>query len=164
MSVLPIVLWPDPRLAQVCDPVGEVTPDLEHLIADMFETLYAAPGRGLAAPQVGVMRRLFITDTGWKEGRSDPQVYLNPNLSQVSDTVAVRDEGCLSIPGVMAPVSRPERVHLVWTALDGRRMSQVFDGFEAACVQHELDHLNGIVTLDHLSPERRAQVEAEYAA
>jgi peptide deformylase len=130
----------------------------------MLETMYAAPGRGLAAPQIGVMNRVFVTDVSWKEGTPDPQVFINPDILEASETVAEADEGCLSIPGITTRVTRPDRVHLVWTSLEGARVSQVFTGFAAACVQHELDHLNGIVTLDLLSPEARVEAERAYTA
>ena len=163
MSLREILKWPDPRLAETCAPVGEITDEIRAQAEDMLETMYNAPGRGLAAPQIGVMNRLFVTDVSWKEGTPDPQVYVNPEILDASDTMVEGDEGCLSIPGVTTKVSRPDHVHLVWTSLDGARVSQVFTGFAAACVQHELDHLNGIVTFDRLAPEDRARAEAEYA-
>ncbi|MEW9918409.1 peptide deformylase [Marimonas sp. MJW-29] len=164
MSLLPILKWPDPRLAQVCAPVDGITPEIEKLAADMLETMYDAPGRGLAAPQVGAMQRLFVMDTTWKEGAPAPLVCINPVLQEVSDERATMTEGCLSIPGVSAEVSRPARVRMVWTGLDGARHVQGFDGFAAVCVQHELDHLDGIVTFDHLDPETRASLIADYEA
>lgn len=164
MSVLPLVLWPDPRLAEVCVPVEEITPQIETLAADMLETMYAAPGRGLAAPQVGVMQRMFVMDVGWKDGQSDPVVCINPMLQEVSEDRAVNTEGCLSIPGVMAEVSRPAQVQMVWTGLNGARFEQSLDGFAAACAQHELDHLDGVVTFDHLTGAERADLIAAYQA
>ncbi|MCE8007319.1 peptide deformylase [Aestuariivita sp.] len=164
MSILPIVTWPDPRLSEMCTPVGQVTSAIRQQAEDMLETMYDAPGRGLAAPQVGVMNRLFVTDFTWKDGQPDPQVFLNPEILDASSTLVETDEGCLSIPGVTTRVARPDRVHFVWTSLDGARVSQVLTGFAAACVQHELDHLNGIVTLDRLSPEDRARAEEAYSA
>ncbi len=164
MSSLPIVTWPDPRLREVCAPIEEITDAIRQQAEDMLETMYAAPGRGLAAPQVGMMNRLFVTDVSWKEGTPDPQVFINPEILGTSEQTVDGDEGCLSIPGITTRVTRPESVHLVWTSLEGARVSQVFAGFAAICVQHELDHLNGIVTLDHLSAEARAAAEAEYAA
>lgn len=164
MSVREIVLWPDPRLTQTCVPVDEITPEIESLAADMLETMYAAPGRGLAAPQVGVLSRIFVMDVGWKEGKSDPLVCINPMLQEVSEDRESREEGCLSIPGVMAEVSRPAQVQMVWTGLNGGRYVQSFDGFAAACLQHELDHLDGIVTFDHLIGDTRAALMAEYTA
>lgn len=164
MSILPIVLWPDTRLTDTCVPVSEITPEIETLAADMLETMYAAPGRGLAAPQVGAMHRVFVMDAGWKEGKSDPLVFINPMLQEVSEERVSREEGCLSIPGVMAHVNRPAQVQMVWTGLNGGRYVQSFDGFAAACVQHELDHLDGIVTFDHLLADDRAALIAEYHA
>ncbi|MCX7558636.1 peptide deformylase [Sulfitobacter sp. F26204] len=162
MTVLKIVLWPDPRLAETCAPIAEITPDIKTLAADMLETMYAAPGRGLAAPQVGVMQRMFVMDTGWKEGKSDPLVCINPMLQEVSEDRVDNDEGCLSIPGVQARISRPAQVRMVWTGLNGARYVQSFDGFAATCVQHELDHLDGVVTFDHLAAEDRTALIAEY--
>ncbi|MFK7836053.1 MAG: peptide deformylase [Sulfitobacter sp.] len=164
MSVLPIVLWPDPRLTEVCAPVEEITPEIETLAADMLETMYAAPGRGLAGPQVGAMQRIFVMDAGWKEGKSDPIVCINPMLQEVSEDRATGEEGCLSIPGVSAEISRPAQVQMVWTGLNGGRYVQSFAGFAAACVQHELDHLDGVVTFDHLDADTRESLIAEYTA
>ncbi len=163
MSVLDILRWPDPRLTQVCAPVTQVTPCIETLAADMLETMYAAPGRGLAGPQVGVMQRIFVMDVGWKEGRPDPVVCINPILQDVSEQHATNAEGCLSIPGVSAEISRPAQVRMVWTDVTGNRQEQSFSGFAAACVQHELDHLDGIVTFDRLDAATRAALEADYA-
>ncbi|MEH6832561.1 peptide deformylase [Sulfitobacter sp.] len=164
MSVLEVVQWPDPRLTETCAPVEAITPEIETLAADMLETMYAAPGRGLAGPQVGAMVRVFVMDAGWKEGKSDPLVCINPMLMEVSEERTSNSEGCLSIPGVSAEISRPAQVQMVWTGLNGGRYVQSFTGFAAACVQHEIDHLDGIITFDHLDAETRAQVEAEYAA
>jgi peptide deformylase len=164
MSVLPIVKWPDARLMETCVPVEEITPQIEALAADMLETMYAAPGRGLAGPQVGAMVRMFVMDTGWKEGKPDPLICINPMLMEVSEERASNSEGCLSIPGVSAEISRPAQVQMVWTGLNGGRFVQSFTGFPAACVQHEIDHLDGIVTFDHLDAQTRATLEAEYAA
>ncbi len=164
MSVRPIVQWPDARLTEICAPVEEITPEIEALAADMLETMYAARGRGLAGPQVGAMVRLFVMDTGWKEGKPDPLVCINPMLMEVSEERASNSEGCLSIPGVSAEISRPAQVQMVWTGLNGARFVQSFSGFAAACVQHELDHLDGVVTFDHLDADTRAALEAEYAA
>jgi peptide deformylase len=164
MSVLEILRWPDPRLMEICPQIAEITPEIEALAADMLETMYAAPGRGLAGPQVGAMVRMFVMDTGWKEGKPDPLICINPMLQEVSEERATNAEGCLSVPGVSAEISRPSQVQMVWTGLNGGRYVQSFTGFAAACVQHELDHLDGVVTFDHLDAETRARLEAEYAA
>jgi peptide deformylase len=162
MSVLEILRWPDPRLTETCPHIAEITPEVEQLAADMLETMYAAPGRGLAGPQVGAMARIFVMDTGWKEGKPDPLVCINPMLMEVSEERATNVEGCLSIPGVSADISRPAQVQMVWTGLNGGRYVQSFTGFPAVCVQHELDHLDGVVTFDHLDADTRAKLEAEY--
>ena len=161
MSVLPILRWPDARLSQRCDPVG-ADENLEQLVTDMFETMYAAPGRGLAAPQVGVMKRLFVMDCGWKEGDMTPVVCINPEIVDQSDVLVTGDEGCLSIPGILAPVTRPDRITLRWTDLGGATQEQRLEGFEARCAQHEFDHLEGLVTFDRLDAETHAALVAAY--
>ncbi len=161
MSILPILRWPDERLQSTCAPV---TGDVRQLAEDMLETMYAAPGRGLAAPQVGVMQRLFVMDETWKEGTPAPMVFVNPEIVAQSDDTVTQPEGCLSIPGVLVDVTRPSAVTLRWKSLSGVIQEERFNGFAAACVQHELDHLNGLVTFDRIEAEARAQALAEYTA
>ncbi|MBL4626609.1 MAG: peptide deformylase [Roseicyclus sp.] len=164
MSVRPILLWPDPRLTQVCDPFVSGDPALAGLIEDLFDSMYAANGRGLAAPQIGVLRRVFVVDVSWKEATPDPRVFINPRLVQGGDTdICTMEEQCLSIPGVPMPVDRPQSVQLQWETPDWQPKGLSFDGVLARCVQHELDHLNGRVIFDHQPPERRATLEAQYA-
>ena len=158
-----IVLWPDPVLSRVCDPVGEIDDDTHRLADDMLETMYAAPGRGLAAPQVGVPLRLFVMDTTWKDGERMPRVLINPRVLRYSDDRVTGPEGCLSIPGVTADVERAAEVTVRWTTLEGETREEVLTGFDAICAQHELDHLDGVVTLDRIRPEARAELEAVYA-
>ncbi|MFU8862962.1 MAG: peptide deformylase [Rhodobacterales bacterium] len=160
MTALQILHWPDPRLSTVCDPV-EPQDDLGGLIRAMFDTMYAAPGRGLAAPQVGVLKRLFVMDCGWKDGEMTPMVCINPEIIH-AEGMAPGSEGCLSIPGVLAEVMRPERIVLRYFDQEGAAQEVPLDGFEARCAQHELDHLDGIVTFDRLSPEAREVVEQAY--
>ncbi|MEP2531109.1 peptide deformylase [Shimia sp.] len=162
MSALPIVFWPDARLAQACAPVGEE--DHEALVRDMFDTMYAAKGRGLAAPQVGVMRRLFVMDIGWKDGDPSPEAFLDPVITVRETRVESIEEGCLSLPGLMVPVERPVAVTLAWRDARGDMHMRDFDGFEARCIQHEIDHLDGRVTLDHLGETDRADMLAGYEA
>lgn len=164
MAVLDIVRWPDMRLTETCVQIEEVTDEIRTLAQDMLDTMYAAKGRGLAASQVGSMHRVFVMDVGWKEGKSDPLICINPMLSEIGEDRATMEEGCLSIPGVLAEVNRPSEVQLVWSSLEDARYVQSFDGFGAACVQHELDHLDGIVTLDHLNADLRVDLIAEYQA
>ncbi len=162
MSVLPLVLYPDTRLAQPCAAVGDE--DLSGLIANMFDTMYAAPGRGLAGPQVGVMKRIFVMDCTWKEGAKTPMAFLDPEIIAASAEKDTLDEGCLSIPGLMVPVVRPSEITVRWKDAHGTVQEQSFDGFEARCIQHEMDHLDGRVTLDHLSEAARADILKGYEA
>ena len=163
MSVLPIVRWPDPRLSTPCASAGDVDGPLRRLAADMLETMYAAPGRGLAGPQVGVMRRLFVMDVMWKEGEPAPMVFLDPEITWSSEETRVGHEGCLSIPGIVAEVERAVEIDLHWRDLSGQSQSRRFDGFAAICIQHETDHLDGLVTFDRVPPEARAALEAAYS-
>jgi peptide deformylase len=125
--------------------------------------MYAAPGRGLAAPQVGVMQRLFVMDTGWKDGASDPRVFLDPRIVAVSAATETRAEGCLSIPGILVEVTRPAQVKIAFRDATGQARTEDFTGFAAACIQHEIDHLEGRVTFDYLDAAARATAEAAYA-
>jgi len=162
MAVLPILRWPDVRLATRCMPVGPVDDATARLASDMLETMYAAPGRGLAAPQVGVLRRIFVLDTTWKEGTRSPRVCIDPDILWMSDTRAEGPEGCLSIPGVTMQVRRAQAIRLRWTGLDGKLHEQELHDFDAICAQHEFDHLDGIVIFDRISPEARARALSEY--
>ncbi len=162
MAVLPILTWPDAGLSRVCTPVG-LDEDLSNLIADMFDTMYAAPGRGLAAPQVGVLKRLFVMDATWKAGPKTPKVMLNPQIIDRSDVIQTSAEGCLSIPGVLIDIPRPEAVTLAYTDAKGHLCEERFTGFGAVCVQHELDHLDGVVTFDRADANSRHRAELDYA-
>jgi len=162
MAVLPILRWPDVRLATVCAP-AVLDDTLRALAADMLDTMYAAPGRGLAAPQVGVLVRMFVMDTDWKDGNPQPLVLVNPQILGRSDDMVIGPEGCLSIPGVTTEISRAAEVRIGWTDLDGGVHDALLTGFAAICAQHEHDHLDGIVTFDRLSPEARALAEAAFA-
>jgi peptide deformylase len=140
----PILLYPDPVLRVPCTPViGDPT----DLAREMLAAMYAAPGRGLAAPQIGVTERLFVMDASWKEGLPDPRVFLNPEIV-AREGRQVNEEACLSIPDTPRRVARAATVTLAFDGTAGRREEQ-FAGFAAACVQHEMDHLDGILILDH---------------
>ncbi len=160
----PILLWPDPRLRQVAAPVGTPGPEIRALADEMLRIMYAAPGRGLAGPQIGEMRRIFVMDVAWKEGTPEPRVLIDPEIAAASAETATRSEGCLSLPGAPAEVTRPAEVTLRFTTLDGARVEETFTGFAAACVQHERDHLYGILILDHLAEEARAALAPALAA
>jgi peptide deformylase len=129
----------------------------------MLETMYAAPGRGLAGPQVGVLRRIFVMDVAWKDGDPEPMVFLDPEIVWRSAELRKATEGCLSIPGVTAEVERAAEIEVTWRDLDGARHVRRFEGFAAICIQHETDHLDGLVTFDRVAPEARAALEAAYA-
>ena len=148
MALREIVLHPDPRLRAACAPVGEVTGAVRALAADMLETMYAAPGRGLAAPQVGVALRLFVMDVAWKEGDPAPVVAVDPEIVAASEETDAAEEACLSIPGRPVRVRRPAAVTMRWTGLDGTRAEHRLAGAAARCAQHELDHLDGVLILD----------------
>jgi peptide deformylase len=163
MTVLPILHWPDPCLSTPCTPASQ-TDAVRKLAADMLETMYAAPGRGLAAPQVGLPIRLFVMDVTWKEGTPAPRICLNPEILWRSDTTATGIEGCLSIPGITTDITRATDIRLRWTDLDGTTQDETLSGFAAICAQHEYDHLDGIVTFDRLSPAARATALHAYSA
>jgi peptide deformylase len=164
MAVLPLRFWPDPALARPCAPVGAVTDAVRRLAADMLETMYAAPGRGLAAPQVGEGVRLFVMDATWRDGTPAPRVCVDPCIPWRGGLTAIGAEACLSIPGVTARVRRPVTVALRYTDLDGARHELRLTGAEARIAQHEADHLDGIVTLDRVSRAERHALEAARAA
>lgn len=153
MVTLPILTHPDPVLRAVCAPVTLFDDALRALVADMFATMYAAPGRGLAAPQVGRELRLFVMDADWKAGPPAPRVFVNPTLIWVSDDRVTGAEACLSIPGEVSHVPRAAEVEVRWQDLDGQWETGSFAGFEAVCIQHEADHLDGILCIDRALPE-----------
>lgn len=147
--VRPILIHPDPVLRDRARPAGVMTgPDLAALAADLLATMYDAGGRGLAAPQIGVLRRIFVMDAGWKDGRPAPQVLLDPEIVARSDRVEAGIELCLSIPGQPVEVIRPWEVVIAWYDLDGRYQRRALDGPAARIAQHEADHLDGRLILD----------------
>ena len=152
-----ILIHPDPRLKKVCEPVRDITTEVKALAADMLETMYVAPGIGLAAPQVGAMIRLLVMDC-IKDGPAEPMVLINPELVWASEDVSIFEEGCLSLPEQYAEVKRPSIVTVRWTDLDGAPQERTFDGLWATCVQHEMDHLDGKLFIDYLGPMKRQMV------
>ena len=158
-SLRPILIHPDPRLKKVCEPVARITPEIEALADDMLATMYDAPGVGLAAPQVGVLSRIFVMDaTRDPEAERRPLVLVNPEVTWSSEEMNTYEEGCLSIPDQYADVTRPKQVRLRWLDLDGKTHEEDFDGLWATCAQHELDHLNGVLFIDHLSAIKRQMI------
>ncbi|WP_135505907.1 peptide deformylase [Roseovarius aestuariivivens] len=155
----PILIHPDPRLKKVCDPVADLSDELRALAEDMLETMYDAPGIGLAAPQVGDLNRLIVMDCAKDEGAEPrPMVLFNPEIVASSDESNVYEEGCLSIPEEFAEVTRPKVVDVRWIGLDGEEHGETFDGLWATCVQHEIDHLNGKLFIDYLGPMKRQMI------
>ena len=163
MAILRILETPDPVLRQISTPVGTIDDELRTLIADMFETLYNAPGIGLAAVQVGVPKRLLVMDLHEPEVEGgepvkDPRVFINPEILSSSDTEIPYPEGCLSVPDQWADVMRPDRIRARWMDEHGTTHEQDLDQLWAVCLQHEMDHLEGILFIDHLSKLKRGMV------
>ena len=159
MTLRSILLHPDPRLKKVADAIGAITPDLATLAADMLQTMYEAPGIGLAAPQLGVAKRLIVMDCEkGDDAVPRPLVLLNPEVIWSSEDRAIYEEGCLSIPDQYGDVERPAEVGVRWMALDGSSVEEHFTGLWATCVQHEIDHLNGKLFIDYLKPLRRQMI------
>jgi peptide deformylase len=158
MSLRPILLHPDPRLKAVAKPVTLVDEGVRRLAQDMLETMYDAPGIGLAAPQVGVMSRLLVMDCAKGEEPARPMVLVNPEVVWSSEDRAPYEEGCLSIPDHFAEVVRPSEVEVRWTDLGGESRQERFEGIWAVCVQHEIDHLNGKLFIDYLGPIKRGMI------
>jgi peptide deformylase len=157
LMIRPILIHPDPRLKKVCDPVAEITPEIERLAADMLETMYDAPGIGLAAPQVGVTKRVIVMDC-IKEGPAEPMALVNPEVIWSSEDLSTYEEGCLSIPEQYAEVKRPAEVQVRWLDLEGQVQERQFAGLWATCVQHEIDHLDGKLFIDYLGPLKRQMI------
>jgi len=160
MTVLTILEVPDPGLRAVAAPVADINDSIRATLADMFETMYAARGIGLAATQVGIEKRLVVIDLQEPEEEDGdpvrkPVAFVNPELLWVSDETSTYNEGCLSIPEQYAEVARPSRCRVKWLDGDGKEHEQEFDGLMATCIQHEIDHLNGVLFTDHLSKLKR---------
>ena len=151
-----IVLHPDARLKKKSVEVENITDALIKLAEDMMETMYDAPGIGLAAPQIGVLERLVVMDCAKKEDEEpDPIIMVNPTIIASSEENSVYEEGCLSIPEHFAEITRPELVQVEWIDLGGKQHSEEFNGLKSTCVQHEIDHLNGKLFIDYLGPMKR---------
>lgn len=156
MTLRPILIHPDPRLKAKCAPLEDITDALRAQADDMLQTMYDAPGIGLAAPQIGVTNRMIVMDCiKDKEQPPRPMVLVNPVVLSSSDERNTYEEGCLSIPDQFAEVERPAEVEVQWMTLDGTETREVFTGLWATCVQHEIDHLDGVLFIDHLGPMKR---------
>ncbi len=159
MALLPILEFPDPRLRTVAKPVTEVDNKIRQLIDDMFETMYDCPGIGLAASQVNVHKRVVVIDVS--EDKSQPLVFINPEIEVLDNSVSEYDEGCLSVPGFYETVVRPEHIRVKALDRDGKPFEIEPQGLLAVCIQHELDHLNGKLFVDHISPFKRTRIRAK---
>ncbi|MDM7957340.1 peptide deformylase [Blastomonas sp.] len=162
MAIRPILEVPDPRLKTVSTRVETFDDDLRTLVADMFETMYDAPGIGLAAIQIGVPKRVLVIDLQHEgedgEPVRTPQVFINPEILDPSDEHTLYNEGCLSVPDQYAEVERPSTIRARWQDLDGKVHEEPMDGLMATCLQHEMDHLEGVLFIDHLSRLKRQMV------
>ncbi len=156
MAILTILEFPDPRLRTVAKPVKVVNADIQRLVKDMLDTMYAAPGVGLAATQVNIHRRVVVIDTS--ENHNEPQVFINPEVEVLDEAVCDYEEGCLSVPGFSEPVTRPEHVRVTALNERGETFTLEPDGLTAVCIQHEIDHLNGKLFVDYLSPIKRQRI------
>jgi peptide deformylase len=159
MALLSILRFPDPRLHQIARPVEEVDDRVRQLVDDMLETMYAAEGVGLAATQVDVHRRVIVMDTS--EQRDQPRVLINPELVSASQEMAVGEEGCLSVPAIYDEVQRHARVRVRALGRDGQPYEFDAEGLTAVCVQHEMDHLQGKVFVEYLSPLKRERIRSK---
>jgi peptide deformylase len=158
MALRDIIVLPDKRLRLKSKPVGGIDGNTRKLVEDMFETMYKAPGIGLAAIQVGVPLRLVVMDLSKKEGEQEPKVFINPELLSASEEKSIYEEGCLSIPDVHEDVERPARVKVKYLDLDGNAHEDDAEGLFATCIQHEVDHLNGVLFIDHISKLKRDRI------
>ena len=157
MALRDILVVPDPRLKQVSAAVDAVDDELRALMDDMLETMYAAPGIGLAAIQVGVPKRVIVMDIARQEEPREPRYFVNPEILWVSEETAPYEEGCLSVPEIFDEVERPSRVKLRYLDYDGKVVEEDAEGLYAVCIQHEMDHLEGVLFIDYLSRLKREQ-------
>jgi peptide deformylase len=158
MAVRDIIKLPDKRLRQVSDPVKKVDGGVRKLVDEMFETMYAAPGIGLAAIQVGIPQRVVTMDLSKKSDQQHPRVFINPEITWSSDDKVTHEEGCLSIPEYYEEIERPTEVKVKYLDLDGKAHEITAKGLLATCLQHEIDHTNGVLFIDHLSKLKRDRI------
>jgi peptide deformylase len=156
MAIRPILTAPDPRLKAISEPVGRVDDEIRRLIDDLTESMYAADGIGLAAIQVGVPKRVLVMDIDQRDGEKNPLAFINPEILWASGEMATFQEGCLSVPEIWDDVERPAKIRAGYLDRDGKPRELEADGILATCLQHEMDHLNGVLFLDHLSKLKRS--------
>ncbi|MBL0370432.1 peptide deformylase [Rhizobium sp. KVB221] len=158
MTIKPLIILPDPILRQVSTKVEQVNGEIRTLADDMLATMYDAPGIGLAAIQIGIPKRLLVIDLSKDGDEKAPQVFINPEILSSSDERSVYEEGCLSIPDYYAEVERPAKIAVNYVDIDGKQQSIEAEGLLATCLQHEIDHLNGVLFIDHISRLKREMV------
>ena len=163
MAVRDIIILPDKRLRIVSEPVKTIDKDIRTLVEDMFETMYDAPGIGLAAIQVGVPRRVVTMDLSKKEQPPEPRVLINPEILWKSDETGIYEEGCLSIPEYYEEVERPTQVRVKYLDVEGKEQEIEASGLLATCLQHEIDHLNGVLFIDYISKLKRDRVIKKFS-
>jgi peptide deformylase len=156
MAIRPILIAPDPRLKAVSAPVEKVDAEIRKLAEEMADSMYAADGIGLAAVQIGVPKRIIVMDLDQKDGKKDWRVFINPKITWASEEMATFEEGCLSVPEIWDDVERPARIKAEYLDLDGKTVEIEADGMLATCLQHEMDHLEGILFIDHFSRLKRS--------
>ena len=156
MAIRPILIAPDPRLKAVSTPVETVDAEIRKLAEDMADSMYAVEGIGLAAVQIGVAKRVIVMDLDQKDGKKDWRVFINPKITWASEEMATFEEGCLSVPEIWDDVERPARIKAEYLDLDGKKVEIEADGMLATCLQHEMDHLEGVLFIDHFSRLKRS--------
>ena len=165
MALRPILILPDKRLRQKAQPIAAVDDAIRALMDDMLETMYAAPGIGLAATQIGEMKRLLVLDVAKRqdeEASAEPMVFANPDIVWSSEELSTYNEGCLSIPEIYEEVERPARIRVRYLDRDNRQQEIEADGILATCLQHEIDHLNGMLFIDHISRLKREMISKKF--
>jgi len=156
MTIRPILTAPDPRLKAVSEPIAKVDDETRKLADDLLDSMYAADGIGLAAVQVGVPKRMLVMDIAQAQGKREPMVFINPKILWASEEMAQMEEGCLSVPEIWDDVERPAKIRAEYQDRDGKVQTLEADGLLACCLQHEMDHLDGVLFLDHLSKLKRS--------
>ena len=158
MALKQILVEPNPILRQKSQRVDEVNADLQKLMDDMLETMYAAPGIGLAAIQIGVPKRIIVLDLAAKDEPKNPMYFINPEIVEKSNNNSVYEEGCLSVPGQFAEIERPDKCHIKYLDYYGKKKEIEAEGMLATCIQHEIDHLEGVLFIDYLSKLKRSMI------
>jgi len=158
MTIKKILVEPDPILRKKCEPVGNINLEIKKLMDDMLETMYAAPGIGLAAVQVGILRRIVVIDISKDKEKKNPIFLVNPEIIEKSTNTSVYEEGCLSLPGQFAEIERPAECTIRYIDYEGRQKQLKADGLLSTCVQHEIDHLNGVLFIDYLSKLKKDMI------